>query len=50
LLSPEARELAQLLVRKAQGDEAALLKLLNDSEISDELCSAFICSRPSRSA
>lgn len=35
--SPEARELAQLLVRKAQHDEAALLKLLDDPEISDEL-------------
>jgi HEPN domain-containing protein len=37
LPSPEALELAQLLVRKAEGDEAALLKLLDDPEIPDDL-------------
>jgi HEPN domain-containing protein len=37
LPNPEARELAQLLIRKAEGDEAVLLKLLDDPEIPDDV-------------
>jgi HEPN domain-containing protein len=37
LPNPEARELARLLIRKAEGDEAVLLKLLDDPEIPDDV-------------
>ncbi len=35
--SPEARELALLLVRKAEGDESVLDRLLDDPEVPDEI-------------
>ena len=35
--SPEARELALLLVRKAEGDESILDKLLDDPDVPDEI-------------
>ncbi len=35
--SPEARELALLLVRKAEGDEALLDKLLDDPDVPDDI-------------
>ncbi len=35
--SPEARELALLLVRKAEGDESILDKLLDDSDVPDDM-------------
>jgi HEPN domain-containing protein len=37
LPSHEARELALLLVRKAEGDEGLLDRLLNDPDVSDEI-------------
>jgi HEPN domain-containing protein len=37
LPSPEARELALLLVRKAEGDEALLDKLLDDPDVPDDI-------------
>jgi len=37
LPSPEARELALLLVRKAEGDEAVLDKLLDDPDVPDDM-------------
>jgi HEPN domain-containing protein len=37
LPSPEARELALLLARKAQGDESVLEKLLNDADVPDDV-------------
>jgi HEPN domain-containing protein len=35
--SPEARELALLLVRKAEGDESILDRLLDDSDVPDDV-------------
>ncbi len=35
--SPEARELALLLVRKAEGDEGLLDKLLDDPDVHDDI-------------
>jgi hypothetical protein len=35
--SPEARELALLLVRKAEGDESILERLLDDSDVPDDV-------------
>jgi hypothetical protein len=37
LPSPDARELALLLVRKAEGDEGLLDRLLGDPDVSDEI-------------
>jgi hypothetical protein len=37
LLSPEARELALLLVRKAEGDESILDRLLDDHDVPDDV-------------
>jgi HEPN domain-containing protein len=37
LPNPEARELALLLVRKAEGDEALLDKLLDDPDVPDDI-------------
>jgi HEPN domain-containing protein len=35
--SPEAQELALLLVRKAEGDESVLDRLLDDSDVPDDI-------------
>ncbi len=35
--NPDARELASLLVRKAEGDEAILDRLLDDSDVPDDV-------------
>jgi len=35
--SPEARELALLLVRKAEGDESILDRLLDDADVPDDV-------------
>lgn len=35
--NPEARELARLLVRKAEGDEAILHRLLDDHDVPDDV-------------
>jgi HEPN domain-containing protein len=37
LPSPEARELALLLARKAEGDESVLEKLLDDPDVPDDV-------------
>jgi HEPN domain-containing protein len=37
LPSPDARELALLLVRKAEGDESVLAKLLDDPDVPDDI-------------
>jgi HEPN domain-containing protein len=37
LRSPEARELALLLARKAEGDESAVSKLLDDPDVPDDV-------------
>jgi Uncharacterized conserved protein related to C-terminal domain of eukaryotic chaperone, SACSIN len=37
LPSPEAQELALLLVRKAEGDESVLDRLLDDSDVPDDI-------------
>jgi HEPN domain-containing protein len=37
LPSPDERELASLLVRKAEGDEAILDRLLDDSDVPDDV-------------
>lgn len=47
--SPEARELALLLVSKAEGDESILDRLLDDSDVPDDVL-GFTLSKPSRSA
>jgi hypothetical protein len=49
LPSPEAHELALLLVGKAEGDESILDKLLDDHDV-PTMSSAFTSSRRSRSA
>jgi hypothetical protein len=49
LPSPEVRELALLLMRKAGGDEVILDSLLDDLEVPDEML-GFTLSSPSRSA
>jgi hypothetical protein len=37
LPSPEARELALLLMRKAVGDESVIDKLLDDPDVPDDM-------------
>jgi len=41
LPSPEDRELALLLARKAEGDETVLEKLLDDADVPDDVLGCF---------